>query len=188
LSWLWPNEGIYLDVDGSLINNNTLGSYNAPPGWGLGSGVTWHADIQSTVNRPGECVTLRPEAGAEALSSMGALCSPNLRFRRFQMSSVYPSSLGYKQMFITDLSNANDPKGFPFRTAQIDYMKPPVNGWTVVLPTGREFWLHANVSQRIDLTAYTLSNIEPMESKDYLSIQTRSTQVCLRGIHLNPAH
>jgi hypothetical protein len=110
-------------------------------------------------------------------ATLGAICIPSIRFRRFEITGISPASLNWKQIFMTDLSNRDDPRRFPFRTAQIDFLKPPVDGWMATLPTGREYWMHVNVSQRIDPTAYTLLRMEPLEAMDFMFISTKSTRV-----------
>ena len=186
VKWLWPYEGIYLDVDGTLINADNLGAHNLPAEWGDSTaGVTWHADFDSLVSRPGECTPLRASAGSEPDAALGALCRATVRFRRVEVTGLAPSSIKYQLLQITDLSNAESEDEEPFRTATADFVKG-IQGYSVTLPTGREYWLHTKLPQRVDPSQLAVSKSEAMDAEDYLLLQTKSTRVrssrpCLRG-------
>lgn len=86
--WSWGHQGIYLDTDGSLINQNTLDSNDVPTGWNLGPGVTYHSAVESQLFDEPECVYIS--------NGNAAYCKPDLAFRRVMLNSHGPTALKFR--------------------------------------------------------------------------------------------
>jgi hypothetical protein len=86
--WSWGHQGIYLDTDGSLINQNTLDSSDLPTGWNLGPGVTYHSAVESDLFDQPECVYIN--------NGNAAYCKPDLAFRRVMLNGHGPAALKFR--------------------------------------------------------------------------------------------
>lgn len=86
--WSWTSQGYFLDVDGSLLNANTLAPSDWPTGWPLGPGMTLHSAVESNLFDEPECVYI---SGGNA-----AYCKPELTFRRVMLNGHGPVALKFR--------------------------------------------------------------------------------------------
>lgn len=117
---------------------------------------------------------------------MGAICSPDLAFRRIMLNSHTPRALFARNLLVTDLSQPAsrvDAEALvtedSFRTSSHTHSKDNLQGYQFTVPTGREYWLHWDAPQRIDPNRFFLHNMEKMLDDNYVYLTSRQTQVCI---------
>ena len=145
LDWSWVNQGVFLDVDGTLATSGILGAHNAPSsaaGWTLGSpGVTVHSGVDTDMFRNGECVYLARNAGSAPDATFGVACSPALQFKRVMLNGHSPNTLQTWPLQVTDLAAPRQSAGAlvpaqAYRTANVTFSKYNEHGYQILVPTG----------------------------------------------------
>ncbi|KXZ49223.1 hypothetical protein GPECTOR_22g814 [Gonium pectorale] len=162
--WSWGHQGVYLDTDGSLLNARTLPD-GLLPSWSLGAGATWHSAVDSELFDPDECVYVR---GA-ATSNDGAFCRPSLTFRRVMLNGHGPEALANKTLQLVSLATN--------RTSLVRYSDANEKGYQFTVATGRDYWVHWNVTERVDPEQFTLHKMDGMDSPNFVYISTKYVQL-----------
>ncbi|KAG2432951.1 hypothetical protein HXX76_008679 [Chlamydomonas incerta] len=155
-SWSYGHQGVYLDTDGSLIN-----SQNLPPElmaalpWSLATpGGTWHSAVESELFDPAECVYVRGTATA----NNGAICSPDLIFRRIMLNEHLPTSIEFRDLRVTSLATN--------RTSLVHFTKYNEKGYQFTAATHRDYWLHWESPFRVDPTTARFHKMDLMKNSD----------------------
>jgi hypothetical protein len=192
LEWSWGNQGVFLDVDGTLATSAVLGTHNAPAagtGWALGNaGITLHSGIDTDLFRPSECAYLARRAGGAADPTFGVACSPALRFKRVMLNGHAPNTLLTWPLQVTDLasprSSSDGGSGSPavaqaLRTANVTFSHYNEEGYQFMVASGpqRSYWVHWALPQRVDPDRFTLHTMDLMEEGDYVMIAAKEAQV-----------
>ncbi|GIL91633.1 hypothetical protein Vretifemale_19242 [Volvox reticuliferus] len=166
--WGWGHQGIFLDTDGTLLNNKTLPSSLLPdPGTNvnLGPGATWHSAVESELFNPVECKYVRDTR----TSNNAAYCSNTLTFRRVMLHGHTPSSILYTDLLLTSVATN--------RTSLVHFTKYNELGYQFTVPTKRNYWVHWNMPFRIDPDTFELHKMDLMDSSDYVYITSKHIQV-----------
>ena len=89
-----------MDTDGSLLNDASLTPALMPSGWSLGPGATWHSAVNNDLLQPdSDCIYVRNKLPS---SNNGAICKPDLVFRRVMLNQAKPDSLLFRNIWITN--------------------------------------------------------------------------------------
>ncbi|GIM05166.1 hypothetical protein Vretimale_9611 [Volvox reticuliferus] len=166
--WGWGHQGIFLDTDGTLLNNKTLPSTLLPdPGTNvnLGPGATWHSAVESDLFDPVECKYVRDTR----TSNNAAYCSNALTFRRVMLHGHTPDSIMYKDLILTSLATN--------RTSLVHFTKYNELGYQFTVPTKRDYWVHWDMPFRIDPDTFELHKMDLMDTSDYVYITSKHIQV-----------
>ena len=156
-------QGILLDMDGSLLNNQTLPAALLPPGGAggpsPGPGATLHSAIGNLLYSPAECMYFNSTDGtAVNVTGLPAIvpggtaspadsmwCGPSLVFRRVQIDNIasftapiYAVDVATNRSSLVPYSSANEGGG----------------GWQYTLATQREFSFHLSGAARLDTNGY----------------------------------
>ncbi|KAG2448780.1 hypothetical protein HYH02_006132 [Chlamydomonas schloesseri] len=154
-SWSYGHQAVYLDTDGSLIN-----AQNLPPEimsalpWRSAAGGTWHSAVESELFDPAECVYVRGEQTA----NNGALCSPDLVFRRIMLNEHLPDSIEFRDLRVTSVATN--------RTSLVHFTKYNEKGYQFTAATRRDYWLHWESPFRVDPTTARFHKMDLMNNSD----------------------
>ncbi|GFH29133.1 uncharacterized protein HaLaN_27741 [Haematococcus lacustris] len=98
-TWSWGHQGVFQDLDGSLVNAANLPSdLVAAAGFPLGvPNTTWHSAVDSTLFDPQECVYV----SNAVTSNRGAFCSANVTFRRVMLNNHFPPAIHFLPLRVT---------------------------------------------------------------------------------------
>lgn len=89
-----------MDTDGTLLNDASLAPALKPSSWSLGPGATWHSAVKNDLFQSGsECVYAR---GKLPFSNNGAICRPDMVFRRVMLNQAQPDSLLFRNIWVTN--------------------------------------------------------------------------------------
>lgn len=86
--WSWGSQGVYLDLDGTLLNPETIPPSDLPTSWQLSPGCTLHSAVESNLFDEPDCVYIN--------ARNAAYCKPSLTFRRVMLNGHSPRSLYYR--------------------------------------------------------------------------------------------
>lgn len=131
----WANEGLVVDVDGSF------------------TGIVGASVLATTSLLPdGSCV----DAGDKVTGVPGSICDPAVKFHRFGLKSVTPSSLRFRALLVTNTDTG--------KAAEVDFVEKDTThkeGWVQLIPSGGRYNISfkdaahvANISYKAD--AYDL--------------------------------
>uniref|UniRef100_A0A383WCP6 Fibrocystin-L n=1 Tax=Tetradesmus obliquus TaxID=3088 RepID=A0A383WCP6_TETOB len=146
--WSWGHQGIYLDTDGSLINQNTLDSGDLPTGWNLGPGVTYHSAVESQLFNQPECVYIG--------NGNAAYCKPDLAFRRVMLNGHGPIALKFRDLLVT--SDATN------RTSRVHHTNYNEDGYQFTCATRRSYWLHWDTPYQLSPETFSLHKPDLMNA------------------------
>ncbi|EFJ47177.1 hypothetical protein VOLCADRAFT_92355 [Volvox carteri f. nagariensis] len=166
--WSWGHQGVYLDTDGTLLNNKSLPASllpNVGTNVTLGPGATWHSSVESELFDPNECKYVRNTR----TSNNGAYCSPGLSFRRVMLHGHTPESIMFKDLILTSLATN--------RTSLVHFTKYNENGYQFTVATTRDYWVQWDMPFRFDPDTYQLHKMDLMNTSDYVYITTKHIQV-----------
>ncbi|KAG2496270.1 hypothetical protein HYH03_005503 [Edaphochlamys debaryana] len=169
-TWSWGHQGVFQDMDGSLINADTIPASLQPNNWALGPGTTWHSAVESELFDPNECVYLRPETNADAdpITNDGAICSPALTFRRIMLNGHGPEFIKFKDLKLTSLATN--------RTSLVHFTKYNEEGYQFTVPTGRDYWVHWDMPFRVDPEEFQLHKMDLMKPEHHVFISSKYVQ------------
>ncbi|KAG2491954.1 hypothetical protein HYH03_009686 [Edaphochlamys debaryana] len=170
-TWSWGHQGVYQDLDGTLLNAATIPASLLPAGWALGPGATWHSAVDSELFDPAECVYLRSAANAAAapITNDGAICSSALTFRRIMLNNHGPDALKFKDLRVTSLATN--------RTSVVHFTKYNEDGYQFTVPTGRDYWVHWDTPDRVDPEEFTLHKMDLMTPDHYVIVSSKYVQL-----------
>ncbi|EFJ47178.1 hypothetical protein VOLCADRAFT_92358 [Volvox carteri f. nagariensis] len=166
--WSWGHQGVYLDTDGTLLNNKSLPASllpNVGTNVTLGPGATWHSSVESELFDPNECKYVRNTR----TSNNGAYCSPGLSFRRVMLHDHTPQSIGIKDLILTSVATN--------RSSLVHFTKYNEFGYQFTIATARDYWVQWDMPFRVDPETYELHKMDLMNTSDYVYITTKHIQV-----------
>ncbi|KXZ43941.1 hypothetical protein GPECTOR_77g37 [Gonium pectorale] len=166
--WTWGHQGIFLDTDGTLLNENTLPASMLPTTFSLGPGSTLHSTVESELFDPAECVYSRDAAEGDVVGYETAFCSPLLVFRRVMLHEHGPDTLFYKPLRLTSLSTN--------RTSLVHFTKYNEQGYQFTVATTRDYWVHWELFYRLDPEYYTLHKLDLMDGDDMVMLTSKYIQ------------
>jgi hypothetical protein len=167
-SWSWGHQGIFLDTDGTLINPITLPAGLGPqPGsnWSLATpGLTWHSAVESELFDPAECFYVG--------SGDGAVCRPELVFRRVMLNNHQPDALVFRDLLVTSETTN--------RTSRVHFTKYNEMGYQFTVATRRSYWMHWDTPMELNPSRVYLHKIDYLNSTHgWLALSLKWPQVCL---------
>ena len=164
-------QGVLQDMDGTLLNNQTMPPAVLPPSSLpiLGINATLLSAVDSLLLRPAECIYMNSTSGAAVdVSSLqtpvlgqvapadAALCTPNITFRRMTFIPATPAAaaLQFAPLYVVDVAtnrSALAAYSFPIPTGSF----ASDNGaHYFVVPAGREYMVqYAGQAPRVELSA-----------------------------------
>lgn len=104
--WSWGHQGVFLDLDGSLLNNATLPPALRPragASWSLGPGASWHSGVENDMFDPAACVYAN-RTSSPITTNDGVVCSPALTWRRTMLNQHAPEDLAFRDLLLTSLA------------------------------------------------------------------------------------
>ena len=147
--WAWPHQGIFLDVDGSLL--------------GQPAGRTLHAGENGLLEGEPLCSPSDPLGSPE-----GWVCGPELVFRRVMLNGHKPNALRFYDLLVT-LPETNS-------TSVVSFTKYNDNGYQWTNVVGRDHWLHWDLDVRTDPEKFQLHESEQMDPSSFMLFHTRHTR------------
>ncbi|GFR40478.1 hypothetical protein Agub_g1045 [Astrephomene gubernaculifera] len=167
-NWTWGHQGIFLDTDGSLINNYTLPLELLPgaaANWTYGPGATLHSAVDNELFDPSECFYM-PNTSA---SPNGVYCSPALTFRRVMLNDHQPEVLTAKNLVVVSLATN--------RSSRVHQTHYNEDGYQFTVATGRDYWLQWDMPYRLDPVSYTLHKMDLMDVPHFVHLTNKIVQV-----------
>ena len=167
--WTWPHQGVFVDTDGSLLGETCDSS-----GCSSVSDATFVAD--NGLLRDSECkvVTSVQNIG-------GRVCNPGIRHRRVMIDNVRPRTERYYDLRVWQVDDTGAcPKNeynISICKMEIPYSKFNNEGHSFHVITGRTYDLEIGSAYRTDYQKFRVLGLENMETKDYIILKTRYTQV-----------
>ena len=167
--WTWPHQGVFVDTDGSLLGETCDSS-----GCSSVSDATFVAD--NGLLRDSECkvVTSVQNIG-------GRVCNPGIRHRRVMIDNVRPRTERYYDLRVWQGDDTGAcPKNeynISICKMEIPYSKFNNEGHSFHVITGRTYDLEIGSAYRTDYQKFRVLGLENMETKDYIILKTRYTQV-----------
>ncbi|GIL53442.1 hypothetical protein Vafri_9024 [Volvox africanus] len=166
--WSWGHQGVFLDTDGTLLNNKTLPTGLLPDlgsNVTLGPGATWHSAVESELFDPVECKYVRDTR----TSNNAAYCSNALTFRRVMLHGHTPDSIEFKDLILTSVATN--------RTSLVHFTKYNEQGYQFTVATKRDYWVHWDMPFRLDPETFELHKMDLMDTSDYVYITSKHIQV-----------
>ncbi|GIL74261.1 hypothetical protein Vretifemale_4328 [Volvox reticuliferus] len=203
--WSWAQQGVYEDLDGTLLSPDTLGLPEAwrngtttntsataaaafPPSPVPWAGATFHSAIGNDFFDPAECLYFREPMGqCTAATNYAAICAPLLGPFRRVFLDLLPEADAYDII---------DRKLVVVDSAANRSMVVPRSHWTddaamILVPTRRQYdiqWQLMNGSS-LDPTAYTVKHLDALNSSHFLYIKTTHDQeydcVAVNNVYAN---
>ncbi|GLI70486.1 hypothetical protein VaNZ11_015368 [Volvox africanus] len=186
--WSWAQQGVYEDLDGTLLSPTTLG---LPEAWGNGTtanisttaaaafppapvpwaGATFHSAIGNHFFDPAECLYFcGPMGQCAANTNYGAICAPRVGPFRRVFLDLLPGA---------DVYDFTDRELVVVDSAANRSMVVPYNHWTedaamILVPTRRQYDIHWRLmnGSSLDTTAYTVKHLDALNSSHFLYIKT----------------
>eukprot|EP00798_Chlamydomonas_sp_ICE-L_P018974 gene18974-25550_t len=169
--WAWGHQGVYIDTDGTLLNEKTLPSNLLPSNFSLGPGSTWHSAVDSNLFSPDECSYVKDQI----TSDDGAFCSPDLTFRRVMLNNHAntveagsTNNLLYRDLLVTS-PRTN-------RTSIVHFIVYNENGYQFTVPTGRDHEVHWASPYRMDAITFTVHKPDLLDNDGFVLLTSKYIQ------------
>ncbi|GIL42086.1 hypothetical protein Vafri_130 [Volvox africanus] len=186
--WSWAQQGVYEDLDGTLLSPTTLG---LPDAWGNGTttnisataaaafppapvpwaGATFHSAVGNDFFDPVECLYFcEPTGQCAATTNYGAICAPRVGPFRRVFLDLLPGEDAYdianRELVVVD-SAAN-------RSMVVPYSRWTEDAAMILVPTRRQYDIHWRLmnGSSLDPTAYTVKHLDALNSSHFLYIKT----------------
>ncbi|KAG1667228.1 hypothetical protein FOA52_009793 [Chlamydomonas sp. UWO 241] len=165
-TWSWGHQGAFNDTDGTLLTALSLPPALRPSAWALGAGASWHSSVNNDIMTPGsECVYVREQT----TSNDGMLCRPGLNFRRVMLNRLKPTSLLFKNIFLTEQTTN--------RSSYVFFQHYNEDGYQFMVPATRNFHVSFDTLVRVDADALVLHKFDPFnETGGYVYVTNRYVQ------------
>ena len=113
-----------------------------------------------------DCVYIR---NALPTSNNAAVCGPSLTFRRVMLNQLQPSSLLFRNLWVTDLATN--------LSTYVYFQHYNEDGYQFTLPTTRQYWMHWDLMFRLDPTNFVYHKMDPLDpSNGYVYLSDRFLQ------------